>query len=98
MAQSRAMSLLLALLIHNAVAPGRREAPPPRHSSALAVVAQRAVRPRPRPQSQVDWGALDVSLAPGARHERRRRDASARETLWNGVPVRIIDGQVHGIW
>lgn len=58
-----------------------------------------------RSRGGVDWQALDQSLADGSRRERRQRGTRAarrapapRETMWNGVPVRIINGQVHGIW
>ena len=88
------MELLIALLIQSTAAP------PPRLSYAMGAAERPA--PRARGRGGVDWQALDQSLADGSRRERRRQGRrpapGPRETIWNGVPVRIIDGQVHGIW
>jgi hypothetical protein len=79
------MDLMLALLIQNAVAPQRSvPAPAPR------LPYQRSER--------IDLDALRSSLAAEARRERARSSTPAQETLWRGVPVRIIDGRMHGIW
>jgi hypothetical protein len=88
------MELLLALLIQSAAEPARA----PRQPNRLAAAGRRTGAPREASRSRIDWGALDQSLAAGSRRERGGRPAGPRETLWNGVPVRIIDGQRHGIW
>lgn len=96
------MEILLALLIQSAVAQE-----PPRLSYA-AEAAEEAPRPRVNQgrSFRADWNALDPSLAPEARQERRpaasapaRADRPAgRTSPWNGVQVRMIDGRPHGVW
>lgn len=87
------MELLLALLIQSTDAP-------PQLTYSLG--AAERTSPRTPRGGNMDWQALDQSLADDSRRERRlrpgRRAPAPRETMWNGVPVRIINGQVHGIW
>ena len=51
-----------------------------------------------RAQSRIDWQALDSSLAVRAEREFGRAPGAARESLWRGVPVIIVNGEVHGVW
>jgi hypothetical protein len=47
---------------------------------------------------RLDLRALDATLAPEARRERRGRQSPQRIQTWRGVPVIMVDGQPHGIW
>lgn len=64
------MEMLLALLLQSAIAP---EGPAPRLSYADDATAQAAPRPRVNQgrHYQVDWNAMDQSLATESRQERR---------------------------
>ena len=100
------MEILLALLLQSAAADGAN--PPATPQLAYANEAS-ADAPRPRinqgRSSRIDWSAMDQSLTTESRQERRpaapARAAPARPgrtTLWNGVPVRMVNGQPHGLW
>ena len=101
------MEMLLALLLQSAIPPdGAAAAPPPRLAYANEAAAD---APRPRVNQgrgfRMNFNALDQSLASEAREERRpaapTRTAPSRPgrtSMWNGVPVRMINGQPHGLW
>lgn len=104
------MDLLLALLLQSAIAPdGAASARGPQLSYANEAAAPAAPRPRINQgrSFQIDWNGMDQSLATESRQERRpaaparaapARPTPGRTTMWNGVPVRIIDGRAHGLW
>lgn len=97
------MDLLLALLLQSAIAPDGA----PRLSYA------QTEQPAPRPRInqgrsiRLNLDALDRSLSVQAGEEHRSappaqarpgRAVPGRVSLWNGVPVRMINGQPHGVW
>ena len=104
------MNLLLALLLQGAIVPeGADSARAPRLSYADDATAQTAPRPRVNQGRgfRGEWNALDQSLATEARQERGPRPAERAAptraapggtTQWNGAPVRMINGQPHGVW
>lgn len=51
-----------------------------------------------RTARRIDWRALDATLAPEARQERRQPRSGQRIQTWRGVPAIIVDGQPHGVW
>jgi hypothetical protein len=96
------MDLILALLLQSAIAPDSANSA---HDSRLAYAHEAEEAPRPRINQGRSWNALDQSLATESRQERSqpapaapRRAAPGRTTQWNGVPVRMINGQRHGLW
>ncbi len=103
------MELLLALLLQSAIAPENADS----SRAPQLAYANEAADDAPRPRInqgrsfRTDLNALDNSLAIESQQERsprataRRapaRPAPGRATQWNGVPVRVIDGQRHGVW
>ena len=49
--------------------------------------------------SVIDWESLDASLArPAEREAGSAPSGAAREQLWRGVPVIVVNGQRHGLW
>ena len=99
------MDLLLALMLQSAISP---QGAAPRLSYADEPAAE---APRPRVNQgrgfRTDLNALDQSLATEAGQERSLRTAPARPapgratgrvSQWNGAPVRMINGQPHGVW
>ena len=68
----------------------------------LAYRLDTSAESRPRREARADrrmvWRALDSTLAPEARRERRPRESRPRIQTWRGVPVIMVDGQPHGIW
>lgn len=102
------MDILLALLLQSAIAP---EGPATARGPQLSYAGDAAAEaPRPRINQgrrfQIDWNAMDDSLTGESRQERRpaaparapARPAPNRTSMWNGVPVRMINGQPHGLW
>ncbi len=93
------MDIFLALLIQAAIVPdGTASAPAPRLAYADTAAAQDAPRPRiNQGRSALGWAAASQSV-PETRQERPRPAASRGQTPANGAPVRMINGQAHGIW
>lgn len=102
------MEMLLALMLQSAIAGGAGDSA---RAPRLSYAHERADdAPRPRLNQgrgfRMDLNALDRSLTGEARQERRPAPAQARPgraapgrtTMWNGVPVRMINGQPHGLW
>lgn len=102
------MELLFALMIQSAVAAESPDsARAPRLSYNAAAQPEPGVRINQSRRSRIDWGAQDETPAADAQQEApqravarpaRGRAAPARETTWNGAPVRMIDGRPHGVW
>jgi hypothetical protein len=96
------MELILALLIQSAITPDNAIWA---RSPRLAYAGEAEEAPRPRINQGRSWNTLDQSLATESRQERSqpapaapRRAAPGRTTQWHGVPVRMINGQPHGLW
>lgn len=103
------MDLLLALLLQSAIAPENADSARVPRLAYADEAAEDAPRPRINQgrSFRTDLNALDDSLTIESRQERRpraatrpapARPATGRSTQWNGVPVRVIDGQRHGVW
>lgn len=99
--------MLLALLLQSA-ASGASPPAAPTLAYTNDVAAQSAPRPRINQgrSFRIDWSEMEQSLTTESRQERRptapargsARPAPGRTSMWNGVPVRMIDGQPHGLW
>jgi hypothetical protein len=95
------MDMILALLIQAAIAPdGAASTPAPRLAYADAATEQDAPRPRVNQgrSAGMPWAAIEQSIATEARREAPRPAAQRRQTQATTVPVRMINGQAHGVW
>lgn len=100
------MELLLALLLQSAAAP--EPAPRLSYAAEAAEPAEPRARVNQGRSARIDWGSLSQSLAAEPRSEQRQeapapraapqRRAPGRVTIWNGAPIRMVNGQPHGVW